>query len=226
MAPVTIAVVATTAHQRWVMNVPTRTRNSPTNPLSPGRPTALITTARKTAARIGADFWRPPSSADLGGAPPLPDHADEEEQGAGGQAVVDHLEHAAGDPLGAEGEEAEHDEGHVDDRRVGDQPLEVLLHDRDDGAVDDADRGQGEQGRGQVDGAPGKHEEAEAQQPVGAELEEDAGQDHRPGGRRLGVGVGQPAVERDQRDLDREGHGDTAEDQGLVGVGQARWPAG
>ena len=62
---------------------------------------------------------------DLAGVAALVDHADEEEQGAGGQAVVDHLEHAALEALGGEGERAEHDEAQVGHRRVGDEPLQV-----------------------------------------------------------------------------------------------------
>ena len=42
------------AHHRRVMNVPSSTRNSPTNPLSPGRPIELIITRTKTAARTGS----------------------------------------------------------------------------------------------------------------------------------------------------------------------------
>ena len=67
--------------------------------------------------------------------------------------------------------------------------------------------------------ASGNRNSAEAQEAVGAELEQDAGQDHRAGGRRLGVGVGQPGVEREQRHLDREGDGEAEEEP-------ARWSAG
>ena len=54
---------------------------------------------------------------------PLVDHADEEEQGAGDQAVVDHLEDRALDALLGEHEEPERDEAHVADRRVRDERL-------------------------------------------------------------------------------------------------------
>ncbi len=55
--------VATTTHHRWVMKVPSSTRNSPTKPLSPGRPIDDSMTTVKTAANMGADFWMPPISA-------------------------------------------------------------------------------------------------------------------------------------------------------------------
>ena len=55
-------VAATTAHQRWAAKAPMRVRNSPTNPLSPGRPIDDNMTTMKTPAKIGAGFWSPPSS--------------------------------------------------------------------------------------------------------------------------------------------------------------------
>jgi hypothetical protein len=50
---------ATTVHQRRVRKDPTRIRNSPAKPFRPGSPIELSITTVKTAARIGADFWRP-----------------------------------------------------------------------------------------------------------------------------------------------------------------------
>ena len=70
---------------------------------------------------------------------PLVDHANEQEQRAGDDAVVDHLEDGALHPLGLEDEDAQRDEAHVADRGVGDQLLEVGLDQGHDGAVDDGD---------------------------------------------------------------------------------------
>ena len=133
-------MAATTTHQRAVRNEPMRIRNSPTKPLSPGTPIDDSITTVKAAAKIGATSWMPLQLGDLAGVAALVDHPDEEEQRAGGHAVVDHLHHRAGDRLRGERERAEHDEAEVGDRRVGDEPLEVLLHRGDDRAVDDADR--------------------------------------------------------------------------------------
>ena len=145
---------ATTAHQRRVRNEPSRMRNSPTKPLSPGRPIDDSITTVNTAARIGAAFCRPVQLGDLAGVAALVDHADEEEQGAGRDAVVDHLEHAALEALGGEGEGAEDDEAEVGHRRVGDEPLQVLLHGGDDGAVDDADHAEGQEQPGRSSRPP------------------------------------------------------------------------
>jgi len=52
---------------------------------------------------------------DLPGVTTVVDHPDEQEQGAGGDAVVHHLQHPALDALGGEGERAQHDEAQVGD---------------------------------------------------------------------------------------------------------------
>ncbi len=70
----------------------------------------------------------------------LVEHADDEEQRAGGDAVIDLLEDAAGEALRRERKDAERAEAQMADGRVGDEALHVLLHQADDGAVDDADR--------------------------------------------------------------------------------------
>ena len=124
-----------------------RMRYSPTNPFRPGTPIDESITIMNPAAKIGATAWRPFSSAMLAGVAALVDPPDEEEQRAGRQAVVDHLQHAAGDRLAGDGEDAEHDEAEVGDRRVGDEALEVLLHRGDDRAVDHADHGQRQEQR-------------------------------------------------------------------------------
>ena len=105
----------------------------------------------------------------------------------------------------------------VRDRRVRDQPFQVRLHGGDDGAVDDADRPQHEEQRREVDRGLREEREREAQEPVGAHLEQHAGQDHRPRRRRLGVRVGQPGVQREQGHLHREG-GEEGEEQPLGGA--------
>jgi hypothetical protein len=63
--------------------------------------------------------------------------------------------------------------------------------------------------------------DSEPDQPVRPELEHDAGEDHRARGRRLGVGVGEPGVEREHRDLDREGEEEREERGQLEGRREA-----
>jgi hypothetical protein len=62
---------------------------------------------------------------------PLVDDADEQEEGAGVEAVGQHHHHRAVQPLQVEDEDAEGDEAHVADRRVGDQLLHVGLDEGD-----------------------------------------------------------------------------------------------
>jgi len=136
--------------------------------------------------------------------------AHHEEEGARQDAVVEHDEHGALHARGVVGhgdggEDAGGDEAHVADARIGDELLEVLLHERDRGPVEDGDHGQARDQRHEVDGRVGEERQAEAQHAVGAHLQQHAGQDHRPCRRRLDVGVGQPRVQWEHRHLDGEG---------------------
>ena len=141
---------------------------------------------------------------DLPGVPPLVDDADDQEERAGRDAVVDLLDDAALDAHRVEGEHAQHDERHVADRRVGDQPLPVALRHGDQRAVDDADDRQRRDHRDERPRRVGQDRQAEPDEPVRPHLQEDGRQDDRAGRRRVGVRVGQPGVEREHRHLDRE----------------------
>jgi hypothetical protein len=57
--------------------------------------------------------------------------------------------------------------------------------------------------------------QAVAQEAEGADLVEDADEQHAPADRRLGAGVRQPGVEREQRRLDGEGDEEAAEQRDL-----------
>ena len=100
--------------------------------------------------------------------------------------------------------EPEHHVAEVADRRVGDDLLDVGLHEREAGAVEDAhDRERHDHGREQLRRI-GEQREAELHEAVRAHLQQHAGEDHRARGRRLDVRVGQPRVQRHDRHLDRE----------------------
>ncbi len=143
----------------------------------------------------------------------------EQEQGTGEQAVADHLRHRAGDrhrgrvrlgPGGQPGRaQSQQDVAHVVDGGVGDHPLEVGLGQRDQCSVQHRDHSQGHEHRGV--GAPrlGQDRHGDADEAVGAHLQQHPGQDRRTGRGRVGVGGRQPGVERHQGGLDRqtEGHG-------------------
>jgi hypothetical protein len=132
------------------------------------------------------------------------DDADQGEEHPGDQAVVEHLDHAGLDALRRERAEREQREAHVADRRVRDQLLEVLLRHRAERAVEDVDHAEhGHRARGPLRGL-GQERHVDAHDAVGAHLEEHAGEDDADRGGSLDVGVGQPRVEREHRDLDRE----------------------
>ena len=136
--------VAMTATVLFTVNVPISTRNSLTNGEVPGSASEARPAKKNTPASTGTSLPAPPKSLDQRAAAPAHQHADDQEQQAGGEAVVDHVEHGAGAGLGGEGEDADADEAEVRDRGVRDQPLEVVLADREQRAVDDADQRQRE----------------------------------------------------------------------------------
>ena len=146
----------------------------------------------------------PAELRDLLGVAPLVDEPDDQEQPARREAVVDHLQHAALEPERVEREHAEHHEAEVADRGVGDQLLHVLLHQRHEPGVDDADDRERHHPRHRVERRLRQERQREADEAVGPHLQQHARQDHRARGRRLDVGVGQPGVEREHRHLDRE----------------------
>ena len=98
--------VAMTCHRLVTVNVPISTRNSLTNGAVPGSASEARPAKKNTPASTGA-LPRAAEVADLPRAAAGDQHADDQEQQAGGEAVVDHVEHRAGAGLGGEGEDAE-----------------------------------------------------------------------------------------------------------------------
>ena len=185
----------------------------------------------ETQRRHGREAEQPPEvgrlredaaeAADLAGAVALLDRTGEEEEHAGDQTVGDHAEDGGVDAEVGEGGDAEHHEAHVGHRRERDQAFHVALRETTQRAVDDADhRQQADPRRPRLRRAR-QDRERDADEAVGAELQHDRGQQHRAHRRRLGVGVGQPGVEREHRHLDREAEEHAAEDQELRAVHDA-----
>ena len=132
------------------------------------------------------------------------DDADAEEQRARDDAVRDHLEHAAGHALRGGGEDAHGDEAHMRHRRIGDQLLDVFLHQGHQRGVDDRDHRQRENQPREIMRRQREHRQREAQEAVAAHLQQDRRQDHRARGRRLDMGVRQPGMNRPHRHLHGE----------------------
>ena len=105
----------------------------------------------------------------------------------------------------AEGDEdAQRHEAHVRDRRIGDQLLHVVLHQRHQAHVHHRDQRQHDDEHGPLVAGVRHDRQAEAQQAVTADLQRDRRQDHRARGRGLHVRIRQPGVHREHRDLYRE----------------------
>src|SRR5713101_3714819 len=156
----------------------------------------------------------------LKGVAAVVEHADEEEERAGGDAVGKHLEDGALHGNVLEGEDAEHDEAEVADAGIGDEFFQIGLDESDQRAVDDADNGEGGDNRGGAVRSVGEERQAEANHAVGAHFQEHAGEDDGAGGGRFHVGVGQPGVEREERDLDGKSQEEGEEEVHLLERGQ------
>ena len=131
--------MAITATGLFTVNVPISTRNSETNGAVPGSASEARPAKKQHPGQHRHQLAGAAEVADQRRAAPGDQHADHQEQQAGGQAVVDHVEHRAGAGLGGEGEDADADEAEVRDRGVRHQPLQVVLADREQRGVDDAD---------------------------------------------------------------------------------------
>ena len=173
-------------------NVPSRTRNSLTKLFSPGRPSDASAMNRNTPASTGTRARQTAHPPEVVRPDPVREHPGQQEQRAGRQPVVHHVQHAARRGLQREREDPEHDEPHVRQARVRDQSLHVRLHDRDDRAVEDRDHGQHQHHGPEVDGRLREQRQVEPDQPVRADLRQQRRQDQRTGDRRLRVRVGLP----------------------------------
>ena len=109
----------------------------------------------------------------------------------------------------AEGQ-AQDDVAQLADAGIGEQPPQVGLEDRDRRGHEHAGQRQHQHGllhRQLVEhGRATEHREIEAQQHVDRHLGGRGGQERRHRRRREGIGVGQPLVQREQRQLQRDAH--------------------
>ena len=118
--------------------------------------------------------------------------------------MVDHLQHGA---VGAEAvgrEELVRDQPHLRERRVSDDAAHVGGAEREQRAVHEPDRGEHEDRHPEVVRRSRELADRDPEEAVGSHLRDHAGEEGRHLGRRLAVGVGQPAVERPERRLDGE----------------------
>ena len=222
-------VVAITVSTGYVRKEPMSTRNSPTKPLVPGTPMVLSDDERQQRGEHRHDARDAAVGVDQPRVPPLVDHADEEEERAGGDAVVDHDHQRALHALHGEREDAEHHEAEVADRAVRDELLEVRLHERHERAVDDADHREHEDDRAHASGSSrpsGRAARARRRKPNVPSFSMIAGEDDRARRRRLDVRIGQPGVEREHRHLHREREEEGAEEPERARLRHVRRAAG
>ena len=121
--------------------------------------------------------------------------------------MVDHLQHGARQAEAVDGEQAERDQAHLREARVGDHAAQVGRAEGEQRAVDQPAGREHEDRRAEVRDRPRELREHDPQEAVRGRLRDDTAQHRRHLGRGLTVGLGQPGVEREERRLDRErGH--------------------
>ena len=148
----------------------------------------------------------------------LGEQGDDQDHRRHHEPVVDHLQQRPVGPVGAQGEDPGGDEAELGDRRVaGDQP-QVGLREGHHRAVEDRGQRDHQHDLLELDRRVGEQRQHDAQEAVGADLGEHAGEDRQRRQRRGPVGVGHPAVQQEGRHLDQEGGGEEPEDPALAAL--------
>ena len=205
IAASTIATAPTTAQPQPCWKTPARIRNSPANERRERHRERDHAGRHHERRERGPPARHAAEPRELAGRRAPLDHPGEQEQRRRDQPVVDHLQHGAVEAEVVEGEEAEHDQPHLRERRVGDDAAEVGRAEREQRPVDEPDRRQREQHVAPVVRGRRELRDRDAQEAVEARLGDDA-REHAPPPRAATRGRRrQPAVEREERRLDREG---------------------
>ena len=116
-----------------------------------------------------------------------------------------HLVHGALNTSRGHGQNAQHHETQVRDRRVRNELLDVILGVSHERTVDDADHGQPRDKRRRIIGRQWEERHGEAKESVGTEFQQNRGQNDRAARRCLHVRVRQPRVQWKERHLNKEG---------------------
>ena len=139
---------------------------------------------------------------DLAGRVVVVERAQQQEQCAIDNAVSENLVDRAVPAGEGEAVDGQHDQAQVAQGGKGHQPPEVALHQRQARAVENADHRQRNEQRRDGAGLRREQPDVKAQHGVEAQL---AGDHHGQGNRRFAECVGQPAMQRKDRHLDRKG---------------------
>ena len=133
---------------------------------------------------------------DVTGVGGIIDMADHREEQRRHDAVRKHIGHSAvqADHIG--GGDADHDIPHMGNRGEADHILQVGLRQADKRGINDADCGECRHHRGPELKTDRHHQEAHAEQTIGAKFFQQTRMDHRNGGGSTGVSIRRPVMER------------------------------
>ena len=134
----------------------------------------------------------------------LVNHADDQEQRAGGKAVIDHLQKPALQALMRQCKNAEHHKSQMAHGRIRDELFEIGLHSGNPCAINDADERENRNQRRELDRGVRKERQTEAEKSIRAHFQQHTGKNNRTRGRRFDVRVREPRVEWKHRHFDGE----------------------
>src|SRR6202521_3887563 len=143
---------------------------------------------------------------DLTRVPPFIQDADNQEQRAGRDAVIDLLQHRSAEAHRIQRENSQCAEAQVADGRGRHQFFHVFLHQRNQRAIDDSNQRDPDHPALHfgMRHNRGKERQREAHESTRSHLEQNARQNDGSGGGRFHVCIRQPRVERKHRNLDRK----------------------
>ena len=211
----TIAAAPTTAQPQPSRYTPARTRNSPAKATDPGTASAMIPVVISTVASAGRPRAIPPRPLKAlvpvrTSTIPASRKSDAETRPCATDCRIAPLT-----PTLVQREEAERDQPHLRHRRVRGHRADVGSPEREQRPVDEPDSREGEDVRLEVVDGLGELRDHDSQEPVDGSLRDDAGENCGHLGRRLAVGLDEPAVEGEDRRLHRE-RGEEAQEDPLV----------
>ena len=135
------------------------------------------------------------------GMPAFIQHADDQEETASADAMVDHLQGRALQTLRVQRENADHNKPKVTDGGISNQFLDVILRITNPSAINDPNHPQERDGWRPSHSCIREQCQVEANDSVSAHFQQDTRKNNRPGCRRLHVGIRQPTVEGKDRHL-------------------------
>ena len=147
------------------------------------------------------------------------DHTDQGKEESRHQTMREHLQDSTRDSGLTHHEQGKEHQSTVRHRRVGIDILQVSLHTSTQGTIDHRDGGEDEEDPREILCSLRQQVHGHTETAIASELHQHTGMEHRHGGRRRGMTVGRPCVEREQGSQHTEADEDEGEEDVLYPAG-------